>query len=179
MNIANLRKEHEKSLASIKKQHDASTKKIREDKKGGKMGVIEKHVLLTSLKENILDVTFKKMDGSVRVMKCTLRPDYLPGPPEEETVIGKDYTQMDIDSMYQFCGDNPDRWASAMSANSPDFQKISMYVWLTQWLPHVIESSVAARRSFDRNQIIKVWELNRGWRSFYLDRVTGVQLANP
>ena len=86
---------------------------------------------------------------------------------------------MDVDSFYQYCGDKPDRWAAAMSVNVPDFTKISLQTWLCQWLPHVIESSVAARKVFDRSQIMRVWELNSGWRSFYLDRVTSVQMANP
>ena len=113
------------------------------------MGVIEKHVLLDSLKKNILDITFRKMDGSIRVMKCTLRPDYIPegNKPEEENTIGQDYSTLDIDAMYQFCGDKPDRWAAAMTANlPPDLTKIPLTAWLTEWISHVIESSVAARK---------------------------------
>ena len=182
--MKSLKEQHQKALDAVKRQHDAQIKKYREDAKGGKghknMGIIEKHVLMASLKENILDVTFKKMDGTTRVMKCTLRPDYLPpGDSEEEKTVAHDYSSFDIDGMYQFCGDNPDRWAAAMTANPPDLGKISLQVWLTQWLAHVIESSVAARRTYDRSQIIRVWELNSGWRSFYLDRVTSVQMATP
>jgi hypothetical protein len=174
-------KQNEKSLASIKQKHEAETRKLREDKKGDKkMGIIEKNVLMKSLKENILDVTFKKMDGSIRMMKCTLRPDYLPpGASEEEQTTIHDYSSFDIDGMYHFCGDKPDRWASAMSISNPDFTKISLHTWLCQWLPHVIESSVAARKTYDKSQIIRVWELSSGWRSFYLDRVTSVQMATP
>ena len=180
--MKSIKEQHQKALADVRREHDAKVRKFREDAKGGgnkKMGVIEKHVLLASLKENILDVTFKKMDGTTRVMKCTLRSDYLPELSEDEKPMGRDYSMMDIDTMYQFCGDSPDRWAAAMAASSPDLTKISLQVWLTQWLVHVIESSVVARKTFDRNQIIRVWELNGGWRSFYLDRVTSVQMATP
>ena len=175
--------QHQKDLVAIRREHEAKVQKQREEAKGGgkKMtGVIEKNVLMKSLKENILDITFKKMDGSVRVMKCTLRPDYLPpGASEEEQTVIHDYSSFDIDGMYHFCADKPDRWAAAMTTNPPDLGKISLQVWLTQWLAHVIESFVAARKTFDRSQIIRVWELNSGWRSFYLDRVTSVQLATP
>jgi len=181
--MKDFKEQHKKALADVKRQHEAKVKQSREIARGGnkKMGIIEKHVLMDSLKKNILDVTFKKMDGTIRMMKCTLRPDYLPkGESDEEKTVVQDYSSMDIDAMYQFCGDKAERWASAMTVGVPDFSKISIHTWLCQWLPHVIESSVAARKTFDRSQIIRVWELNGGgWRSFYLDRVTSVQLANP
>ena len=184
--IKSIREQHDKkikSLDSIKQNHSAQVKMIREESKGGtKMGVIEKHVLLDSLKNNVLDITFRKMDGSIRVMKCTLRPDYIPegNKPDDENTIGRDYSTMDVDTMYQFCGDKPERWAAAMTTNlPPDLTKIPMTAWLTGWISHVIESSVVARKTYDRSQIIRVWELNSGWRSFYLDRVTSVQMATP
>ena len=72
--MKSLKEQHQKALETVKRQHEAKVKQFREDAKGGskKMGIIEKNVLMTSLKENILDVTFKKMDGSIRMMKCTL-----------------------------------------------------------------------------------------------------------
>ena len=43
------------------------------------------------LRDNICLVTFTKVDGTVRQMTCTLRPDLLPptkgGPPPSEEVI--------------------------------------------------------------------------------------------
>ena len=123
--IKSIREQHDKkikSLDSIKQNHSAQVKMIREESKGGKkMGVIEKHVLLDSLKNNVLDITFRKMDGSIRVMKCTLRPDYIPegNKPDDENTIGRDYSTMDVDTMYQFCGDKPERWAAAMTTNLP------------------------------------------------------------
>jgi len=34
--------------------------------------------IVDRLREGVLTVTFKKVDGSMRVMKCTLAPSYLP-----------------------------------------------------------------------------------------------------
>ena len=83
--MKSIKEQHQKALADVRREHNAKVRKFREDAKGGgnkKMGIIEKHVLLASLKENILDVTFKKMDGTTRVMKCTLRSDYFQNYPK-------------------------------------------------------------------------------------------------
>ena len=37
-----------------------------------------KNLLTELLKTNVVTVTFTKKDGTVRVMKCTLKPDLLP-----------------------------------------------------------------------------------------------------
>ena len=45
------------------------------------------------LKENILLVTFTKRDGTVRTMRCTLKPDLLPAQTDiEEQVQNKNPT---------------------------------------------------------------------------------------
>lgn len=38
---------------------------------------VDKAPLVQSLRENVLSITFTKKDGTERVMKCTLRPDYV------------------------------------------------------------------------------------------------------
>lgn len=38
-----------------------------------------------ALRENIATVTFNKVDGSVRVMRCTLKPELLPATPVKES----------------------------------------------------------------------------------------------
>jgi hypothetical protein len=34
--------------------------------------------ILNDLRKNVVEVTFKKVDGSTRVMRCTLMPEHLP-----------------------------------------------------------------------------------------------------
>lgn len=34
--------------------------------------------LVSKLRDGVLNVTFEKVDGTDRTMKCTLRPEYLP-----------------------------------------------------------------------------------------------------
>jgi hypothetical protein len=34
--------------------------------------------LVAKLRDAVLNVTFEKVDGTERTMKCTLRPEYLP-----------------------------------------------------------------------------------------------------
>jgi hypothetical protein len=38
----------------------------------------KKAALENDLKTNVLNITFKKVDGSVRTMLCTLQPDKMP-----------------------------------------------------------------------------------------------------
>ena len=38
-----------------------------------------------ALRENIATVTFNKVDGSVRVKRCTLKPELLPATPVKES----------------------------------------------------------------------------------------------
>jgi hypothetical protein len=38
----------------------------------------DRDALLHDLKENIIEVTFTKVNGEIRLMRCTLKPEYLP-----------------------------------------------------------------------------------------------------
>ena len=42
------------------------------------MSIFSKEVLRNTLKSNIVQVTFTKIDGSTRVMNCTLSEKFLP-----------------------------------------------------------------------------------------------------
>lgn len=39
----------------------------------------KKSEILKSLREGICNVRFTKVDGTLRVLRCTLHPDYVPG----------------------------------------------------------------------------------------------------
>lgn len=47
------------------------------------------------LKENILLVTFTKKDGTVRTMRCTLKPDLLPAQTDIEEQVQKKAPNLD------------------------------------------------------------------------------------
>lgn len=40
--------------------------------------MFDRDTVLNDLRTNVLEVTFKKVDGSTRVMRCTLMPEHLP-----------------------------------------------------------------------------------------------------
>ena len=44
---------------------------------------ILKHKLQTLLRDNIVDVSFTKVDGTLRTMKCTLKGSIVPYPTKE------------------------------------------------------------------------------------------------
>ena len=51
--------------------------------------ILSESEVLEMLRESICEVTFKKVDGELRVMPCTLKSDVLPAKPvlsESETV---------------------------------------------------------------------------------------------
>lgn len=49
-------------------------------------GIPTRENLLTMLKENVVEVTFAKLDGEQRVMPCTLMPEYLPPAKKNEPI---------------------------------------------------------------------------------------------
>jgi hypothetical protein len=40
--------------------------------------MFNRDLILSDLRQHVIEVTFKKVDGSTRVMRCTLVPDHLP-----------------------------------------------------------------------------------------------------
>lgn len=52
-------------------------------------GIPTKENLLTMLKENVVEVTFTKLNGEKRVMPCTLLPEYLPPAKKDEPITQK------------------------------------------------------------------------------------------
>lgn len=40
--------------------------------------MFDRDTVLKDLRKNVVEVTFKKVDGTTRVMRCTLMPDHLP-----------------------------------------------------------------------------------------------------
>jgi hypothetical protein len=51
-----------------------------------------KRRLQTLLKENVVEVSFTKVNGDERKMKCTLKPDFLPEPPDRGGQPGPEHT---------------------------------------------------------------------------------------
>lgn len=49
-------------------------------------GIPTKDQLLKMLKENVVEITFAKLDGEKRVMPCTLIPEYLPPAKKNEPI---------------------------------------------------------------------------------------------
>ena len=62
--------------------HVEELKKFIADKKG----IPTKEDLYILLKDNIVEVTFTKLNGDKRVMPCTLMPSYLPPAKKDEPI---------------------------------------------------------------------------------------------
>jgi hypothetical protein len=58
----------------------------------------ERDTILDNLRQNVLQVSFTKVNGENRIMRCTLRPDILP----------PGYAQVDITEETAFHKTNPD-----------------------------------------------------------------------
>ena len=52
-------------------------------------GIPTKDQLLKILQENVVEVTFAKLDGEQRIMPCTLIPEYLPPAKKDEPITQK------------------------------------------------------------------------------------------
>lgn len=47
--------------------------------------MFDRDTVLNDLRNNVIEVTFTKVNGEERIMRCTLRPDLLPKTFTEET----------------------------------------------------------------------------------------------
>jgi hypothetical protein len=66
--------------------------------------MMEKNVLIKSLAEGVVTVTFTKKDGSDRVMKCTRNPgmipaEYQPKNSEESVEINDNIRVFDVENL--------------------------------------------------------------------------------
>lgn len=43
--------------------------------------------IITDLKENVIEVFFRKVDGTMRLLRCTLKPNMLPDIPANEGLL--------------------------------------------------------------------------------------------
>jgi len=60
--------------------------------------ITDKTELMEWLKSSAVEITFTKIDGSQRTMKCTLNPNYLPPQMHKEDIdASEDYRQKNPD----------------------------------------------------------------------------------
>ena len=73
---------------------------------------LERHMWLESLlREGVYEVTFTKVDGSTRVMPCTLKPDLLPVRPVVEQVADTKPKVLKLETMSAWATDI-EQWRS-------------------------------------------------------------------
>jgi hypothetical protein len=142
---------------------------------------MDKKEILHLLKDQIIDVTFERADGTARTMKCTLSPAYLP-PLQRSDLDPPDFSAMNSADLLTYCKDDASKWAAAfvdiVSKNKDleiPFNKSAM----TAWFANAIETAHDHRTRKDEDPVVKVWEIGNGWRSFNLNRVIDVQVATP
>ena len=76
-----------------------------------------KQTLVDLLKANIIEVTFKKVNGDLRVMPCTLKADILPAMPVKEQTNRR----VNDDTLSVWCTDK-NEWRSFRIANVTKFE---------------------------------------------------------
>jgi hypothetical protein len=77
---------------------------------------MERHEIIQLLDSNICEVTFTKVDGSVRVMPCTLNPAHLPPVTEKPVTEAKTNRKFNPDVVSAYCMDKQE-WRSFRVAN--------------------------------------------------------------
>ena len=73
----------------IEKPTETDGTEFLETKIAEMKGIPTKDQLLKILQENVVEVTFTKLDGEKRVMPCTLIPEYLPPAKKDEPITQK------------------------------------------------------------------------------------------
>lgn len=79
-----------------------------------------KQTLVDLLKTNIVEVTFTKVNGELRIMPCTLKPDILPPMPIKEQRERK----VNDETLSVWCTDKKE-WRSFRVSNVTKFEILS------------------------------------------------------
>lgn len=135
----------------------------------------EKNSIVEDLKHNVLEVVFEKVDGSIRRMKCTLDRSIIPAD-AKEVVDTKEvnWKELTSEKVFKKCGDDPGLWAAAFKATYPDSDEGIMHGWFA----NVIEAGIQARKKQEASTVIRVYELDVGWRAFDINRLHNAQIAS-
>lgn len=76
----------EEGKAQMTQNTETAGTEFLETKIAEMKGIPTRENLLTMLKENVVEITFTKLDGEKRVMPCTLIPEYLPPAKKNEPI---------------------------------------------------------------------------------------------
>lgn len=123
--------------------------------------------LVADLQSGVLEVFFKKLDGSLRRMRCTLVKDLIPQTHRDDS--SKNLT---LDEMVVQYGDDVERWTAAAARgdmNSYPFSDI---------LHAIFSVNKKKTTETDSKSLIKVYDIEvKNWRSFHVDRVISSQFV--
>jgi hypothetical protein len=61
--------------------------------------MFDRDIVLNDLRNNVIEVTFTKVNGEERIMRCTLRPDLLPKTFTEETEQEKKFHNENLNTI--------------------------------------------------------------------------------
>jgi WYL_2, Sm-like SH3 beta-barrel fold len=121
--------------------------------------------LIADLQSGVLEIIFKKLDGSMRTMRCTLMKGLVPETHREDST-----RNLTLDEMVIQYGNDVARWVFAAERgdlNSYPFKDILYAVF-----------SVNQKEKVPEKSLLKVYDLGvRGWRSFHVNQVISSQFV--
>jgi hypothetical protein len=130
--------------------------------------------LVQDLHGHVLEVIFRKEDGSMRTMRCTLSKNIVPPfqlKPQDDMV------SWTYDQTIEYCGDIPEKWmqyiSETMGKEVPTIQGFGVLVTA------IIDGTKRAIKEREgKKSLIKVWDINaKGWRSFHIESVISSQVV--
>ena len=130
--------------------------------------------LVQDLHSHVLEVIFRKDDGSMRTMRCTLSKNIVPPFKLKEQT---DMVSWTYDQTIEYCRDIPEKWMQYISEtigqNPPTLQGLDILV------KAIIDSTKRAIKEREgETSLIKVWDINaKGWRSFHVESVISCQVV--
>jgi len=129
--------------------------------------------LVQDLHGHVIEVIFRKEDGTTRTMRCTLMKNMLP------PLQLKEHDDMDAwtyDDAVAYGGDSVEKWLQFFSKTwKPDAPSQYMEILIKA----IIEGTKnVIKQREGKKSLIKVWDINaKGWRSFHIENVISSQLV--
>jgi len=139
-----------------------------------------KEDLIRDLKQNIIEIIFKKKDGTIRTIKATLKPEFLPQDiclPEETKEIN--FLELNAEQIIEICKDKTELWVNAFIQYVPEADRNIMAGWFQMIIDAVSRGNIKESRNDDDKPLIVVWDIqSNGWRSFNINDVKSAQILD-
>lgn len=126
--------------------------------------MVDRQWIIETLKLRVVEIAFKKVDGSDRRMRCTLNPDIIEaggGTPQPKVVT------------------RPDGSTITQSMTEESNGDVILHRVVTSNTGVIIEETTETVDNKSDSQVVKVWDTEKSaWRSFRWENFIGIAVGD-